>query len=147
MMAGTKPVARGRTRVGDHRRAAPHRVRIGRGPAAPRPRAKATDPIPGFAADEPRRHSGGTLSPAPPAVFRALQHRNYRLFFLGQLVSLIGTWMQSVAQSWLVYRLTGSAVLLGTVGFASQIPVFLLSPLGGVVADRRDRRRVLLATQ
>jgi MFS family permease len=76
-----------------------------------------------------------------------MQHRNYRLFFLGQLVSLIGTWMQSVAQSWLVYRLTGSAVLLGTVGFASQIPVFLLSPLGGVVADRRDRRRVLLATQ
>jgi MFS family permease len=76
-----------------------------------------------------------------------MQHRNYRLFFLGQLVSLIGTWMQSVAQSWLVYRLTGSAVLLGTVGFASQIPVFLLSPLGGVMADRRDRRRVLLATQ
>ena len=76
-----------------------------------------------------------------------MQHRNYRLFFLGQLVSLIGTWMQSVAQAWLVYRLTGSAVLLGTVGFASQIPVFLLSPLGGVVADRRDRRRVLLATQ
>jgi MFS family permease len=76
-----------------------------------------------------------------------MQHRNYRLFFFGQLVSLIGTWMQSVAQSWLVYRLTGSAVLLGTVGFASQIPVFLLSPLGGVMADRRDRRRVLLATQ
>jgi len=91
--------------------------------------------------------SGGALPPARPALFRALQHRNYRLFFLGQLVSLIGTWMQSVAQSWLVYRLTGSAVLLGTVGFASQIPVFLLSPLGGVVADRRERRRILLATQ
>jgi MFS family permease len=87
------------------------------------------------------------VSPSPPALFRALQHRNYRLFFLGQLVSLIGTWMQSVAQAWLVYRLTGSAVLLGTVGFASQIPVFLLSPIGGVVADRRERRRVLLATQ
>ena len=87
------------------------------------------------------------LSPAPPALFRAMQHRNYRIFFLGQLVSLVGTWMQSVAQAWLVYRLTGSAVLLGTVGFASQIPVFLLSPLGGVVADRRDRRRVLMATQ
>jgi MFS family permease len=81
------------------------------------------------------------------ALFRAMQHRNYRIFFVGQLVSLIGTWMQSVAQSWLVYRLTGSAVLLGTVGFASQIPVFLLSPLGGVVADRRERRRILLATQ
>jgi len=66
---------------------------------------------------------------------------------MGQLVSLIGTWMQSVAQSWLVYRLTGSAVLLGTVGFASQIPIFLLSPLGGVVADRHERRRVLLLTQ
>jgi MFS family permease len=81
------------------------------------------------------------------SVFRAFQHRNYRIFFAGQLVSLIGTWMQSVAQMWLVYRLTGSAVLLGTVGFASQIPVFLLSPLGGVLADRRERRRILLATQ
>jgi MFS family permease len=91
---------------------------------------------------------GGTaLSSVPPTLFRAMQHRNYRIFFLGQLVSLIGTWMQSVAQSWLVYRLTGSAVLLGTVGFASQIPVFLLSPIGGVVADRRERRRILLATQ
>jgi MFS family permease len=80
-------------------------------------------------------------------MFRALRHPNYRLFFAGQLVSLIGTWMQSVAQAWLVYRLTGSAVLLGTVGFASQIPVFLLSPIGGVMADRRSRRQVLLATQ
>jgi MFS family permease len=80
-------------------------------------------------------------------MFRALRHRNYRLFFVGQLISLVGTWMQSVAQSWLVYRLTGSAVLLGTVGFASQIPVFLLSPLGGVVADRHERRRILLLTQ
>jgi len=92
-------------------------------------------------------HRRPFLSSTTPALFRALQHRNYRLFFLGQLVSLIGTWMQSVAQSWLVYRLTGSAVLLGTVGFASQIPVFLLSPLGGLVADRRERRRILLATQ
>ena len=80
-------------------------------------------------------------------MFRALRHRNYRLFFAGQLVSLIGTWMQSVAQAWLVYRLTGSAVLLGTVGFASQIPVFLLSPVGGVLADRHERRRILLLTQ
>ena len=70
------------------------------------------------------------------ATLRALRHRNFQLFFAGQLISLIGTWMQNVAQSWLVYRLTGSSVLLGMVGFASQIPVFLLSPLGGIVADR-----------
>ncbi|HEX6645532.1 MAG TPA: MFS transporter [Gemmatimonadales bacterium] len=80
-------------------------------------------------------------------MLRALNHRNYRLFISGQLVSLIGTWMQSVAQSWLVYRLTGSPVLLGAIGFASQIPVFLLAPVGGVFADRHDRRRILLATQ
>ena len=81
------------------------------------------------------------------AAVRAFRHRNYRLFFGGQLISVCGTWMQSVAQSWLVYRLTGSAMLLGLVGFASQIPVFLLSPLGGAVADRYDRRRVLVFTQ
>jgi MFS family permease len=78
---------------------------------------------------------------------RALRHRNYRLFFGGQLVSLIGTWMQSVAQSWLVYRLTGSTILLGLVGFCGQIPVFLLAPIGGMVADRVRRHRVILATQ
>ncbi len=82
-----------------------------------------------------------------PAVVRALRHRNYRLFFSGQLVSLTGTWMQTVAQSWLVYRLTGSSLLLGTVGFCSQVPIFALSPFGGMVADRFDRRRVLLVTQ
>ena len=78
---------------------------------------------------------------------RSFQHRNYRLFFAGQLTSLIGTWMQTVAQSWLVYRLTDSAALLGLVGFASQIPILILSPLGGAVADRYFRRRVLLITQ
>src|SRR5437773_10110361 len=78
---------------------------------------------------------------------RAFRHRNFRFFFAGQLISLVGTWMQTVAQSWLVYRLTGSAALLGLIGFASQIPVFLLSPLGGVVADRANRRRVLIGTQ
>src|SRR5579863_4749916 len=78
---------------------------------------------------------------------RALRHRNFQLFFSGQLISLIGTWMQSVAQSWLVYRLTGSSLLLGTVGFASQFPVFLASPLGGIVADRYNRHRVVIATQ
>jgi MFS family permease len=78
---------------------------------------------------------------------RSLRHRNFQLFFGGQLISLVGTWMQSVAQSWLVYRLTGSSLLLGLVGFAGQIPVFLLAPIGGAVADRTPRRRVLVATQ
>ena len=82
-----------------------------------------------------------------PAALRALSSRNYRLFAAGQLTSLIGTWMQTVAQSWLVYRLTDSAVLLGLIGFASQVPVFAFSPLGGVIADHFDRRRVLLVTQ
>ena len=80
-------------------------------------------------------------------TFRALRHRNFRLFFAGQFVSLTGTWMQSVAQSWLVYRLTGSVVLLGLIGFASQIPVFLLAPIGGTVADRYNRHRILIVTQ
>ncbi|HEV2397661.1 MAG TPA: MFS transporter [Candidatus Sulfotelmatobacter sp.] len=78
---------------------------------------------------------------------RALRHRNFQLFFGGQLISLIGTWMQTVAQSWLVYRLTGSGLLLGAVGFASQIPVFLVAPLGGITADRSNRQRVVIATQ
>ncbi|HMB06572.1 MAG TPA: MFS transporter [Isosphaeraceae bacterium] len=80
-------------------------------------------------------------------TIRALGHRNYRLYFGGQLVSLTGTWMQSVAQSWLVYRLTGSAVLLGLVGFAGQFPCFLLAPLGGGLADTRNRHRIIIATQ
>jgi MFS family permease len=79
--------------------------------------------------------------------FRALRHRNYQLFFVGQLISLIGTWMDQVAEAWLVYRLTGSALLLGTVAFASQIPVFLLAPIGGALADRLDRRKILICTQ
>ncbi len=81
------------------------------------------------------------------AGVRALRHRNFQLFFSGQLISLIGTWMQSVAQSWLVYRLTGSALLLGSVGFASQVPVFLFAPLGGIAADRLNRRSIVIATQ
>jgi len=80
-------------------------------------------------------------------VLRALHHRNFRLFIAGQLISLIGTWMQSIAQSWLVYRLTGSALLLGSVGFAGQIPVFLLAAIGGTVADRYSRHRVVIGTQ
>ncbi|HEY1373783.1 MAG TPA: MFS transporter [Candidatus Binatia bacterium] len=78
---------------------------------------------------------------------RSLRHRNYRLYLTGQLVSVCGTWMQQVALSWLVYRLTGSATLLGAVGFASQIPIFALSPIGGVVSDRYPCRRILLLTQ
>ncbi|APR81737.1 transporter, putative [Minicystis rosea] len=78
---------------------------------------------------------------------RALRHRNYRLFFFGQGISLIGTWLTRVATSWLVYRLTGSALLLGLVGFAGQIPTFLLAPIAGVLVDRWDRHRILVATQ
>jgi MFS family permease len=78
---------------------------------------------------------------------RALKHRNYRLFFSGQLISLTGTWMQSVAESWLVYRLTGSSALLGVSAFASQIPVFLFATIGGTVADRLNRHRIIVATQ
>ncbi len=81
------------------------------------------------------------------AAGRALRHRNFQLFFGGQLISLIGTWMQTVAQSWLVYRLTGSGLLLGSVGFASQIPVFLVAPAGGIAADRLNRQRIVIATQ
>jgi MFS family permease len=81
------------------------------------------------------------------AAGRALRHRNFQLFFSGQLISLVGTWMQTVAQSWLVYRLTGSGLQLGAVGFASQIPVFLFAPLGGIVADRSNRKHVVIATQ
>src|SRR5438309_9990433 len=80
-------------------------------------------------------------------TFRALRHRNYQLFFTGQLISLIGTWMDQIAESWLVYRLTGSALLLGTVAFASQIPVFLLAPIGGALAGRFDRRKILIFSQ
>src|SRR5678815_2414492 len=79
-----------------------------------------------------------------PRVFR---HANYRLFFFGQLVSLMGTWMQAVALGWLVYRLTHSPFLLGVVSFAQQGPIFFLSPLGGAIADRRDRRSVFIVTQ
>jgi MFS family permease len=82
-----------------------------------------------------------------PVILRALKHRNFQLFFAGQLISLTGTWMQNVAQAWLVYRLTGSSLLLGSVGFVSQFPVFLASPIGGIVADRYHRHRVVIGTQ
>jgi MFS family permease len=80
-------------------------------------------------------------------LLRALRHRNYRLFFAGQGISLVGTWMQTMAQAWLVYRLSGSSLALGLVGFAGQIPVFLLAVFGGVVADARNRRAIMLWTQ
>ena len=78
---------------------------------------------------------------------RALRHRNFQLFFSGQLISLVGTWMDTVAESWLVYRLTGSALLLGTVALCNQLPVFLCAPIGGIVADRYNRHRIIIATQ
>src|ERR1035437_4476946 len=84
--------------------------------------------------DEPRVFSGSSHDS------RALRDRNFRLFFGGQTISLIGTWMTRIATSWLVYRLTGSALLLGTVSFAGQIPTFLLAPIAGVIVDRIDRR-------
>ncbi|HTQ58420.1 MAG TPA: MFS transporter [Bryobacteraceae bacterium] len=80
-------------------------------------------------------------------AFRALRHRNFRLFVTGQIVSLVGTWMQNVAQAWLVYRLTHSELLLGTTWFCTQIPVFALGPLGGLAADRFSRHRLVVITQ
>lgn len=80
-------------------------------------------------------------------IFRSLKYRNYRLFFSGQSISLIGTWMQRIAMPWLVYRMTGSELLLGVVSFAGQIPTFLLTPFAGVLSDRLSKYRVLLFTQ
>ena len=87
------------------------------------------------------------MRPSLPRTFRALRHRNYRLFFIGQGLSLIGTWLQQVAMGWLVYRLTGSAWLLGVVAFCANVGILLFSNLAGVLADRIDRRRGLLTTQ
>ena len=90
---------------------------------------------------EPEKLSGAAR------IWRALRHRNYRLFFTGQSVSLIGTWMTRIATSWLVYKLTKSPLLLGVVSFAGQIPTFIFAPIAGVWVDRLDRRRVLVITQ
>jgi MFS family permease len=81
------------------------------------------------------------------SIFRSLKYRNYRLFFAGQSLSLIGTWMQRIAVSWLAYRLSNSALILGVVAFSGQIPSFLFAPLGGVAADRYSKHRLLIATQ
>lgn len=80
-------------------------------------------------------------------TFRAMRHRNFRLFVIGQIISLVGTWMQNVAQAWLVYRLTHSELLLGTAAFCTHAPILLLGPLGGLAADRYSRHRIVLLTQ
>jgi MFS family permease len=82
-----------------------------------------------------------------PKTFSALQHRNFRLFLSGQMVSLAGTWMQTIAQGWLVYQISGSELALGIVGFASAIPALIASPFAGVVTDRVSRRTMLVVTQ
>jgi MFS family permease len=102
-------------------------------------------------ADRPPSESGSgdAAAAARPlrTIGRALRHRNYRLFFAGQGISLVGTWLTRVATSWLVYRLTGSALVLGVVGFAGQIPTFFLAPVAGVWVDRWNRHRTLVVTQ
>src|SRR6516225_3254207 len=95
-------------------------------------RPSSEDQLKPSGAVRPKR--GGTSNP-----WRALRHRNFRLFFVGQSVSMIGTWMTRIATSWLVYRLTHSALLLGTVSFSGQIPTFLFAPFAGVLVDRVDR--------
>ncbi len=80
-------------------------------------------------------------------IFRALKYQNYRYYYYGQSISLIGVWVQNIAMGWLVYRLTGSALLLGTIAFALQIPSLLITPFAGVLADRWNRRKVIIATQ
>ena len=92
-----------------------------------------------------------TQSPPPPArrpsYAQVFRHRNYRLFFAGQLLSLMGSWMQTIGQAWLVYKLTGSPLALGLIGFLQQGPIFFFSVLGGTIADRVDRRKLIVVTQ
>jgi MFS family permease len=107
-------------------------------------------PPPNTAPEFTRAGVAGTAETSPGAlarISRAFRHRNYRLFFAGQIVSLCGTFLSQVAVAWLVYRLTKAAWLLGVVGFAGQIPMFLLAPFAGVWVDRWDRRRLLVVTQ
>ena len=100
-----------------------------------------------MAGAEPTFQSKPEASSSVAFMLRALKYRNYRLFFGGQIVSLTGTWITTTATSWLVYRITGSALLLGLVGFASQFPAFLLTPFAGIFVDRWNRHRLLVATQ
>ena len=81
------------------------------------------------------------------SAFHALKYRNFKFFLGGQLISLVGTYVQNVAQAWLVYRLTGSATLLGLIAFSGQISIFVLTPLTGIVADSKSRKHILFATQ
>lgn len=97
---------------------------------------------PSEAEAEPAAEKSGAL-----ALLQVFRHRNYRLFFSGQLVSLMGTWITSVAQGWLVYTLTHSPLMLGVTSFAGQVPVFFISPFGGMISDRVDRRKLLILTQ
>jgi MFS family permease len=94
-----------------------------------------------------RGYSEMRLSPAPDGTFRALRHRNFRIYLSGLVLSLVGTWMQNTAQAWLVYRLTKSEVLLGTTQFASNVPILFLGPLAGLVADRFPRHKIVTITQ
>src|SRR5689334_2560704 len=96
----------------------------------------ARDSLENVSAEAPGTRSAAPRQSRLAVAVRSLKHPNFQLFFAGQLISLIGTWMDTVAESWLVYRLTGSSLLLGSMAFASQIPVFLLAPIGGAVADR-----------
>ncbi len=100
-----------------------------------------------MASNESSREVNTYAAPGISHAWRALRHRNFRLFFGGQSISLIGTWMTRIATAWLVYRLTHSALLLGTVSFAGQIPTFLFAPFAGVWVDRLNRRQVLVWTQ
>src|SRR2546421_3673944 len=102
-------------------------------------------PVPEELTGQPRRVVEGSLEWR--RTFSALQHRNFRLFFVGQLVSLTGTWIQNTAQSWLVYQLTGSKLLLGVVAAVSSAPMLLFSLWGGSVADRHPKRTIVLYTQ
>ncbi len=107
----------------------------------------AADPTPvelAFPQSAPREHG---IWASLARAFPAFRHRNYRLFFFGQMISLIGTWMQNVAQSWLVYILTGSPFYLGLISFVSAVPVLLVSPWAGIVADRVPKRNLLILTQ
>lgn len=102
----------------------------------------------GIQKEQPQKQpSTGRRPVSMKFLLRALHSRNYRLFFMGQGISVIGTWMQQIAVSWLVYRLTGSAFLLGVTGFAAQFPAFLMGPVAGVLIDRWNRQRLLLITQ
>src|SRR5215211_7445944 len=105
-------------------------------------------PLPAPDVENPSPQAAPEPEPTGPSrMLRALRSRNYRLYFGGQGISLVGTWMTRIATSWLVYRLTGSALLLGVVGFAGQIPSFILAPFAGVFVDRWRLHRLLVVTQ